>query len=277
MEKPDKKIIAFISNARRHFFVAEKINSAFPLAGIVIEKKYSPSTRISKQVKHGLFGTIKKLYEKLLAIKMDRRYEKTEKEFFGQARRVPLCPIVRVGDINSERTLDFIKKIRPDFIVVSGTSLVKKNIIGSIPPNSIINLHTGLAPYYRGGPSTFWCLYNEEPEFIGATVHFLNEGIDSGEIIISRQMNEIEPKDNEATIDNKVIKLGARLMIDAIKKIIRGNAAYVRQWEKGKVYASKDFTLEKRLELERKMKSGLMRALSERLRSKTSKVVKTID
>ena len=99
-------------------------------------------------------------------------------------------PIVHVDNINDEVTLDVIRENAADLIVVSGTNLIGENIILECQKNSkdIINLHTGISPYIKGGPNcTNWCLATGEFYLIGNTVMRLDPGIDSGAIIASER------------------------------------------------------------------------------------------
>lgn len=264
-----KKIIVFISNAVRHIYFANQINNAYPVSGIVVEKKYSAKNRLLKLLKKSHYNPlklIKKLYYKIYLNEIDQRYKKAEIDILldGNVNTgLPnTCPIIYTDNINSEKTKDFIENLKPHLILVSGTSLIKRVIIDSMPHNTIINMHTGLSPYYRGGPCTFWCLYNEEIEYVGVTIHFLTTGIDSGDIIISRRMTDIKSHDNEATLDCKVIKLGTSLMQEAVNGFLNNNLKPVPQWEKGRVFYHKDFTPQKRLDLEKRLKNGLVEKYS---------------
>src|SRR5207342_2259683 len=100
--------------------------------------------------------------------------------FEGSAGRV-----TRARDISGREVARQLADVKPEAIVVSGTRLVRPPVLELHPPLGMLNLHTGLSPYYRGGPCTFWSLYNEEPEYAGVTVHHLTPGIDSGDIILS--------------------------------------------------------------------------------------------
>jgi len=259
-----KKIVVLIGNGKRHLYFAKCVNDAFPLSGIVVEKKYSPQVRLPKFLKSTKFNPflfVRKLYEKMVLAKIDSRYKKAEVGILWEGKKAALphnVPLMQVNDINGNATKNFIGGLQPDLILVSGTSLIKPGLINIAGDGKIINLHTGLSPYYRGGPCTFWCLYNVELEYLGATVHILTAGIDSGDIIISERMTEITPSDNEATLDVKVIKLGIALMCEAIGRYLDGNLKAVPQWEKGRFFASKDRTFQKRLELEHKLRSGLI-------------------
>ena len=259
-----KKIIALIGNGMRHIYFAKCISDAFGLSGVVIEKKYSPSVRFSKFVKDTGYNPLafgRKLYEKMLLKQIDARYKKAELDILWEGRKPSLpqdLSRIEVNDINSNKAKNFIAELKPDLIIVSGTSLIKHGLINIAGESKIINLHTGLSPYYRGGPCTFWCLHNEKLEYLGATIHFLTAGIDSGDIIISSRMTDIGSGDNEATLDAKVVKLGTSLMLEAIERYHDGNLEAITQWEKGYFFAFRDRTFEKRLELERKLRSGLV-------------------
>jgi methionyl-tRNA formyltransferase len=261
-----KKIVLLIGNARRHRYFADSLAAAFPLSGIVIEKKYSAKNRAIRflaRERYNPLKMIRKLYFKQRLRAVDRRYVKTEAEMLRSDRpRVPIaetCPLLFTNSINAPKVERYLHDIAPDIVLVSGTSLIEKRLISADPNAVLINMHTGLSPYYRGGPCTFWCLYNEELQFLGVTIHYLTAGVDSGDIIVSRRMTDIKPDDNEATLDCKVIRLGTQLMIETVEKLIKGaSLPAVRQWEHGRVFRSRDFAPAKRLDLERKLRQGLI-------------------
>ena len=261
----DKKILILIGNARRHKYFANQISAHYPLQGIIVERKYSPKNRLSnflEKIHYNPLKLIEKIFYKICLTKIDKRYEKAEVDILLKGRKnidLPKSsPLVYTDDINSEKTKEFIRKSKPDLILISGTSLIKNDIITLMPTGTMINMHTGLSPYYRGGPCTFWCLYNAELEYLGVTIHFMTPGIDSGNIILSSRMMDITPDDNEATLDCKVIKLGVSLMLKAIEMFFDRRIKAIPQWEKGKVFYSKDFTPQNRLALEKKLKEGLV-------------------
>ncbi len=66
--------------------------------------------------------------------------------------------------------------------MVYGTSIIKGEIINKFK-RRILNLHLGLSPYYRGGGTNYFPFVNNEPEYAGSTFMYLDEGIDTGEII----------------------------------------------------------------------------------------------
>lgn len=68
-----------------------------------------------------------------------------------------------------------------------------------------LNVHLGLSPYYRGSGTNVWPLINKEPGFVGATFMYLDEGIDTGEIIHQLQA-KIFLGDSVHSIGNRLIK-----------------------------------------------------------------------
>ena len=88
----------------------------------------------------------------------------------------------------------------------------------AVPSKGVLNLHGGLSQKYRGTYTTFWAVYNCEPEYIGATVHYVSEGIDDGNIIYQGRP-KITAGDDPETLYVKVVKLGIEMMIKAIEDI----------------------------------------------------------
>ena len=125
---------------------------------------------------------------------------------------------VSSGDVNSLDVEAFLKDIGPDIIVVLGSSIIKPHII-TIPKIAIMNIHTGLSPYYRGTWSYGWPIVNKEPEYIGVTLHLVNSGIDSGDIIYQTRP-VLDINDDLNTIFLKVVSEGIELAVKAVREIL---------------------------------------------------------
>ena len=89
--------------------------------------------------------------------------------------------------INSNQSLDILNKLDADlFISISCNEIFKKKLI-DIPHHGTINLHSALLPKYRGLMPSFWVLKNKEKQ-TGVTVFFVDEGIDSGPILVQKKL-----------------------------------------------------------------------------------------
>ena len=148
--------------------------------------------------------------------KMLGEYEKQFPDF-------PDVPVIKVKNVNDAATLAALEKHAPDLIIVSGTNLVGKKIIkASEKGKGIVNLHTGISPFVKGGPNcTNWCLAKNWFHLIGNTVMWLDAGIDTGKIIATEQT----PLVGDETLFElhwKVMQHAHDLYVRAIQKISAG-------------------------------------------------------
>jgi folate-dependent phosphoribosylglycinamide formyltransferase PurN len=148
---------------------------------------------------------------------------------------------IKCGDINSPELREFLKPIKPDIIAVLGNSIIKSEMI-SLPSAAMINTHSGLSPYYRGTWSYGWPVVNREPEYIGVTVHHVNAGIDTGDIIFQTRPL-LEKNDDLNSIFLKVIAEGIELMAKVIAEISnKGDiVSHQQPANTGRLYQTKDF------------------------------------
>jgi phosphoribosylglycinamide formyltransferase 1 len=86
------------------------------------------------------------------------------------------------GEINTGVHSQNIINSGAELLIAYGCSIIKDPLLSAFK-NKFINVHLGLSPYYRGSGTNFWPLVNKEPEFVGATFMYIDEGIDTGEII----------------------------------------------------------------------------------------------
>lgn len=87
-----------------------------------------------------------------------------------------------VDNYHSDSTISLLRSANPDLAVVFGTNILKESVFG-LPKLGTINFHSGMVPYYRGGPPVFWELFNDESE-LGLTVHWMAKKVDTGDVII---------------------------------------------------------------------------------------------
>lgn len=145
----------------------------------------------------------------------------------AEARGIPLH---FVANYHSDSSRALMQAANADLGVVLGTNILKESVF-RIPRLGSLNLHQGLAPYYRGGPSVFWELCNGERE-VGLTVHFVASKVDTGDIILQRTVpldyDYSYQLDYEAFIEAYRRKLRipcANLVADAVSAIAEGTAA----------------------------------------------------
>lgn len=130
-------------------------------------------------------------------------------------------------NINSEEFIRKMKSYKVDiFISMSFNQIFKKEMI-NLPPLKTINCHAGKLPYYRGRNILNWVLINDEKEF-GITVHYIDEGIDTGDIILQRSY-PIRDEDDYSTLLDRAYIGCAEILYDAVKLIQRGTNERIQQ------------------------------------------------
>lgn len=130
-------------------------------------------------------------------------------------------PLVRLQKkINHSSSIEKLKSYSPDLLIsIAGNQIFKRPII-DLAPKGCINLHTALLPKYRGLLPTFWVMKNKEKE-TGVSIFFVDEGIDSGPIIVQKKVTIGNISQEELIRHTK--KIGMDGIIEAIEKIDSGD------------------------------------------------------
>lgn len=135
--------------------------------------------------------------------------------------------ILKDCNVNDPVFLKLLRGYEADLYVVNSFDQVFKREILSIPPRGVINCHSGKLPYYRGRCPIIWALINGEREF-GITVHFMDEGIDTGPIVLQRTF-EITDEDDFSTLSQKDADECADIIFDAVNMIKTGDCNPIDQ------------------------------------------------
>ncbi|MGB4034247.1 MAG: phosphoribosylglycinamide formyltransferase [Christensenellales bacterium] len=119
-----------------------------------------------------------------------------------------------------------LEKRQIDLIVLAGYLLILTPNIVKRYRNRIINIHPSLIPKYSGdgfyGMKVHKAVIENKEEYSGATVHFVDEGTDTGEIILQERVKVYE-NDTPETLAERVLELEHKLYAKAINKIINGD------------------------------------------------------
>jgi methionyl-tRNA formyltransferase len=124
-------------------------------------------------------------------------------------------------DVNSEESIEKIRKIAPDFIIVVAFGQILKKEILSIPKYGCINVHASLLPKYRGAAPINWAIIDGEKE-TGITIMHMNEGLDTGDILGKKSI-EISKDDDYPSLHDKLASIGGELLINTLEDIVNGD------------------------------------------------------
>ncbi len=123
-------------------------------------------------------------------------------------------PTHTIKDINSSKSISLIKSLSPDIIFAVYYDQILSSEVIDIPPYGCINLHLALSEEYRGCYPTTWAILNGEKR-VGATIHYIDTGIDTGDIIAQKEVL-ISDTDTGKTLYDKCTQAGIELFREQI-------------------------------------------------------------
>lgn len=130
-------------------------------------------------------------------------------------------------NVNSSESLALLEKYQANlFVSMSYNQILKKDFL-AMPPLGVINCHAGALPFYRGRNILNWALINDASEF-GVTVHYVDDGIDTGDIIVQRKA-PISDADTYATLLDRAIVMCAETLHQALVEIADGTVTRLPQ------------------------------------------------
>ena len=128
--------------------------------------------------------------------------------------KIPLVKVQNVNDAESEAAL---RSWAPDLGIIVGGRIVKPNIIG-VPTIGMLNKHSAILPKHRGLSGEYWCLYHEDFEHLGVTVHYVDPGLDSGNILVQKKL-VFEKGDTPQSLRFKSEVTGREAIVEAARLI----------------------------------------------------------
>ena len=246
------------------------------VVGIFIEtdttRRVSYREKVKRSIRYdGYAATVGKFARALFSRRAsdDAGAVKNDHDSLRKIAEAHNVPIHFVSNYHSEDSRALMRSADADLGVILGTNILKESVF-KIPRLGSINVHQGLAPYYRGCPAVFWELFNGERE-VGLTVHFVESKVDTGDIVL-QQTAPLEydysfGTDFDAFIAEYrkgLVGRCAQLVADAVQALAEGSASLRPQ----------DTSLGKRYRLPiKKEKDELKRRLRQRRRTSAGRLV----
>ena len=205
------KIIAIVGDEPIQRALAAKIHDAVALTHVA-RIRIKPSGR-RKMIRSAISLTLARGFRRAWA-GLYRHYDQRFPDW-------PEVPTTIHDSANDEQLIAAIEREQPELVVVSGTDLIRKRTLERFA-SKVMNLHTGISPYIRGGPNcTNWALALGEFDLIGNTVLWIDPGIDSGAIIASER-TPLTGRETLAELHLTVIEHGQDLYRRAVEAFVAG-------------------------------------------------------
>ncbi len=136
--------------------------------------------------------------------------------------------VLQPTNLKDEDFLEELKSLDANLQVVVAFRMLPKSV-WQMPEHGTFNLHASLLPQYRGAAPINWAIINGETE-TGVTTFFIDEKIDTGNIILQKT-EKILPDDSAGTLHDRLMELGAHLVVETCKQIEEGTVTLQKQDE----------------------------------------------
>jgi methionyl-tRNA formyltransferase len=141
--------------------------------------------------------------------------------------------VIKINDLNSLKAEELIKKLEPDYILLLGTGIIRKNIL-TLPKYKTVHCHHGWLPKYRGVNTAEWSVYYGDDIYI--TTHFVDPKIDTGEILLRKRI-EIDKTDSIESVRKKCRVESVDLILKTFELLVKGGyKVEIQNQEEGKQF-----------------------------------------
>jgi methionyl-tRNA formyltransferase len=146
-------------------------------------------------------------------------------------------PILQPARIKDRQSMEQIRALLPDIIVVMAYGQILPRTILEIPSLACLNLHASLLPRHRGATPIQAAIASGDSE-TGITVMYMDEGLDTGDILLQHKI-DILPTDTGGSLHDRLAQIAPEVLLEALKLLAQGNAPRVPQDNSLATYAPK--------------------------------------
>lgn len=174
------RVAILTSDDAHHKYLAAVLSQRLNIVATVTEPSSSPRVRLwaTGRKTDYAFAIYHVWRRQLLGLDAFRR------RYFKRriSPDLAMCGRVTVPNINCDEVRSFLRTVLPTIVIVMGTSILDTNTLKAAGP-TVINIHGGCLPYYRGNHCFFFALLHRRLDRLASTIHFVDSGIDTGDII----------------------------------------------------------------------------------------------
>lgn len=197
------KIVFLTSGSNSSVILYNQLKKRVAFTAVIQENPIDKFYLIKRRGKKlGWFKTIGQLLFMIIVPPVLNRLSNKRKKEILKKFQLENLPIhhnnfFKVDSVNSRETQNILVTLNPDLIIVNGTRIISETIL-NCTSGKFINTHVGITPKYRGVHGGYWALANGDSDLFGVTVHLVNKGIDTGDILYQKVL-KVDEKDNFST------------------------------------------------------------------------------
>jgi len=145
--------------------------------------------------------------------------------------------ILQFAKIKDPQAIEQIRRLTPDVIVVVAYGQILPRDVLEIPRLACLNLHASLLPHWRGAAPIQAAIAAGDGE-TGITVMYMDEGLDTGDILLQRSV-EILPNDTGGALHDRLAQIAPETLLESLRLLAAGNAPRIPQENARATYAAK--------------------------------------
>ncbi|MEW9805155.1 formyl transferase [Mesorhizobium sp. ZMM04-5] len=131
-------------------------------------------------------------------------------------------PIVNIASADSPDLADAVKKLGAEVVLLAGCRMLSQRTLDQMPC-PVLNYHAGINPAYRGMNGAYWALATGDAGNFGATVHLVDAGVDTGDIL-HQVRGAPEPGDNLTNYAMRLAAMSRDICTQAVEDVLEGRA-----------------------------------------------------
>ena len=220
-------VVMLAGDGRSTRIIYHGLKDAVPISRVILELGMSRVALVRHRRKAlgawRVFGQV--LFMTLVVPLLKRAARKRDKELIASLHLdespIDEALITRVPSVNSAEAIQALKQPDPGVVLVNGTRIIGKHVLQSVGCR-FINMHAGITPMFRGVHGAYWALAEGQPDQCGVTVHLVDEGIDTGNIL-GQALIEPTDRDNFTTYQLLQTAAGLPILRNAIRAALEGH------------------------------------------------------
>ncbi len=146
-------------------------------------------------------------------------------------------PILQPARIKDETAIGEIRALEPDVIVVMAYGQILPREVLELPRTARLNLHASLLPRWRGAAPVQAAIAAGDRQ-TGITVMYMDEGLDTGDILLSREINVLQG-DTGGSLHDRLSQIAPQALLESLQLVAAGNAPRIPQDNARATYAPK--------------------------------------